>query len=862
MASTPMEELTPNAERAARFLHWLSPTGPHRIETIASEGKAPLGVRTFRDNQSAELKLYIATQNAHDARRNIYFLPNAAHLSGDRKKDNVGAAGYLHVDLDAKDYPGTQHEQLKAIIALLLDPRRRPKGIPQPTAVCLTGGGYQAFWKLVEPVEPELAEELNYSLLVALEGGLGTHNVDRLMRLPYTVNWLNDTKRKAGREPAFALFVEPANFDKPPVEYEVTDFQVRRRKPGSAVSSGATSSLDIEAVGEPKPLPEDLSEIIPSNPEWALAIATGENPEHKAYESRSELVFGGAKWMLAKGVDPGYILSILTDPGYGISAHVLEQADPLKYAKRQVARAKASLDQGEKKQPHEILVLAGHLPEAVDKAEQALIATGVPIYQRYDMLVRPVHLPEPKHDDGIGRDSGALITKNVTAAWVSEQFARSAQWFRVEHKKRVRISPPAGAATAYLSRAGNWDVPVLAGITQRPTLRRDGTVLQTPGYDRRSGLIYDPGEVVFPLIPEEPTKEEAERAIAQFEHLFSEFSFVDETAKSVALAAALTALVPHMFGGIPLFAFDAPVMGTGKSYLVKTITLIATGHAPAVMSQGKTEEENEKRLASAMIASDSHIAIDNCERPIEGDFLCSLLTEESVQVRILGRSEVTRLLARCMVMATGNNLVLSGDITRRALICRLDARSERPDLIQYSFSPADEVRKDPAKYVCAGLKVLRAYIAAGRPQKLDKIASFEGWNVVREAIVWLGREDPAQSRERILLEDPQKGELIDLLRLWWAALKGQRKTLAELHAIAEEGKHPKIGELVSTLSTKTRQGTFNARSIGKYLTKQVDRIAGGLALHAEIDSSGTKRYWMVRVEDVDEAEPSTTEMPF
>lgn len=134
--------------------------------------------------------------------------------------------------------------------------------------------------------------------------------------------------------------------------------------------------------------------------------------------------------------------------------------------------------------------------------------------------------------------------------------------------------------------------------------------------------------------------------------------------------------------------------------------------------------------------------------------------------------------------------------------------------------------------------------------------------VVREAIVWLGREDPAQSRERILLEDPQKGELLDLLRLWWTALKGQRKTLAELNAIAEEGKAPKVGELVAILSAKTRQGMFNARSIGKYLTKQVDRIAGGLALHAEIDSSGTKRYWVVRVGDTEEPEPSNEEIPF
>ena len=88
-------------------------------------------------------------------------------------------------------------------------------------------------------------------------------------------------------------------------------------------------------------------------------------------------------------------------------------------------------------------------------------------------------------------------------------------------------------------------------FARRPTLRKDGTILQTPGYDNQSGLIYDPGRMVFPSIPEEPSKEEAEQASAEFEHLFGEFHFVDEAAKSVAPAAILTALVPHMFNAVP-----------------------------------------------------------------------------------------------------------------------------------------------------------------------------------------------------------------------------------------------------------------------------------------------------------------------
>ncbi len=49
----------------------------------------------------------------------------------------------------------------------------------------------------------------------------------------------------------------------------------------------------------------------------------------------------------------------------------------------------------------------------------------------------------------------------------------------------------------------------------------------------------------------------------------------------------------------------------------------ATGFRPPALSQGKTAEEDEKRLATILFAGDRVIHIDNCEQPITGDFLCS-----------------------------------------------------------------------------------------------------------------------------------------------------------------------------------------------------------------------------------------------
>ena len=76
---------------------------------------------------------------------------------------------------------------------------------------------------------------------------------------------------------------------------------------------------------------------------------------------------------------------------------------------------------------------------------------------------------------------------------------------------------------------------------------------------------------------------------------------------------------------------------------------------------------------------------------------------------------------------------------------------------------AAELALARAELVVAGLTVLRAYISAGRPCPLDKIGSFEDWNLVRECMVWLDRADPADTRQYVLGSDPRKTDLVEVL---------------------------------------------------------------------------------------------------
>ncbi len=101
--------------------------------------------------------------------------------------------------------------------------------------------------------------------------------------------------------------------------------------------------------------------------------------------------------------------------------------------------------------------------------------------------------------------------------------------------------------------------------------------------------------------------------------------------------------------------------------------------AGRVFAQGATLEEFEKRFSVQLMIGRQIIAIDNINNDLDGDLLNQSLTQDRVDLRILGESR--KVTARCSTVntATGNNLKLVGDLTRRSVIARLDPKTERPE---------------------------------------------------------------------------------------------------------------------------------------------------------------------------------------
>ncbi len=493
-----------------------------------------------------------------------------------------------------------------------------------------------------------------------------------------------------------------------------------------------------------------------------------------------------------------------------------------------------------------IRIVAGELPRVVDEGERALIGSRAEVYQRGGLLVRPGYCPVTVDK---GKVAKGLRLIPVTTPNLVELMTAAARWEKFDARVEDWVSTdcPGRVAEVYAARAGSWRLPVLTGIIESPTLRPDGSILDKPGYDRRTGLLLLPTCKV-PPIPALPSREDALVALGKLEKLIDTFPFVPSGVpdhspdRSVALSAILTTIVRRSLATAPLHGFTAPVAGSGKSLLVDIASQIATGRQAAVMSQGKTEEEFEKRLGGMLIGGDLLVSVDNCETPLGGELLCQTLTQPTLKVRPLGQSAMVEVPTNTGLFATGNNLTLIGDMTRRSVVCRLDPQCERPELRKFGSHPLAMIEAARGEYVAAALTVLRAYWVAGRPNRLPPLGSFTEWSdTVRSALAWLGEADPCETMEDVRGSDPTLDNLSAVLATWRAVIGMERVTVAEVirratrtraDTIARpEYEHPEFREALLVVAGDG--GAINSRKLGKWLAKHKGRIVDRTQLNQE-----------------------------
>lgn len=323
---------------AVDFLRRLHPDGPWALTAI-SVNKKSITTRTFGPGDEAGARAFI---DEHNGRRNLYYAlnPPTRALSKKSTRADIRAVVALHVDIDAR-----AGEPLEDELARLreLSHGRPPEGAPPPTFIVYSGGGYQLIWVLAEPIpiDGDLAaaeDAARYNKrLELLYSADNCHNIDRVLRLPGTVNLPDARKRAKGRVEAEA----EVSGHYPDRVYKIDKFE---RAPATAPSPGGG------ARGGAGDLPRvaDLEELDKYNvaARIKIIIARGGHPDEPkgGDNSRSAWLFDAVCGLARAGVPDDVILAIITDPDWPISESVVELGGrAAAYARRQIERARETV---------------------------------------------------------------------------------------------------------------------------------------------------------------------------------------------------------------------------------------------------------------------------------------------------------------------------------------------------------------------------------------------------------------------------------------------------------------------------------------------------------------------------------------
>lgn len=466
------------------------------------------------------------------------------------------------------------------------------------------------------------------------------------------------------------------------------------------------------------------------------------------------------------------------------------------------------------------------------------------------------------------------------------------QQFRFEKYERKNWVP-ADASLEMAKMFGDAYVtrfPKLKAVLSAPIIVPEtGRLISKSGYDIGTGAyVHIDGDVFY--IPEEPNMAEIREALCELWWAVRLFPFATELDETVMLTALLTAVLRPLLPTAPGFAFDAPIQASGKTLLIKVLAALS-GSPPKISPQpnGRNDEEMRKRLFAELLGGHNVIVIDNIVGEFDSPSLAALLTSEEYSDRVLKESRTETVPSNALLLLSGNNLILKGDLPRRILRCRIDPNVEQPHQRQFDFDPVAVVRADRQRIVAAALTLFKGYLANKPSTQIGpgRMASFEAWDeIVRQTVCWLAELQPASSLpvgitpegdyfprlvdpmeaiDNAVREDPARSQHGRLLNAWadeigtGEGLKILAKNLVGKGEATFQKRRPgEIGAAIDDLTLRDVliemagnpvTGLVNTGKLGKTLAKYKDRIVDGLCLRQGSLLQRASTWW---VEDMRE----------
>jgi hypothetical protein len=309
--------LEPNLPEAIEFAFSL-PTSRAHLCAIHPDKVGPGKIvgQSFNKTDSGKAAALRWLTKAHGGGYGIYFNCNDVKPLGTGRvkadEAEVETVHFLHVDVDPPQ--GTPADKLEVVRAQMLAKIK----VASPSLIINSGNGYGAFFA-IDPVavtdeNRDAIKARNIALAERL-GGDDCENLDRVMRLPFTVNRPNAKKLKAGRVPVLADIVDDSRAY---MAYNISQFK-QADMSNEIADKPSTSSTAYERIGSPD-IPEtvDFSKL---DDKLRTLITEGVTDDG----DRSKAVYSVACNLRRNGWNDGDILCVLTNPTNGIADHIFDQ---------------------------------------------------------------------------------------------------------------------------------------------------------------------------------------------------------------------------------------------------------------------------------------------------------------------------------------------------------------------------------------------------------------------------------------------------------------------------------------------------------------------------------------------------------
>ncbi|GIJ39487.1 hypothetical protein [Micromonospora andamanensis] len=351
----------------------------------------------------------------------------------------------------------------------------------------------------------------------------------------------------------------------------------------------------------------------------------------------------------------------------------------------------------------------GSGPETIRTLKAALVDGLLP--DTYVSAGRLVHMEAVSGGLATAADEDSPLPVSasmVNPAGLAGLLAEHAYVYRLKTRKsdsgdpemfEDEVTPPRDILSSVLAGKTWPGVPPLRGIIGAPVLRRDGTLLQQPGYDPATGL-YLASKVALPPVPDEPTAEQVMQARTfLLDRFLRDFPWASPADRANYVALLATPILRHFTRSLTPFALiDATMPSSGKTILTAGPGML---YGQRVMTWAYSDEELRKSITAVLAEQVGVVIWDNLAEGtvIDSAVLAQLVTSGVWSDRQLGASRNVATVNDRLWMATGNNLQVGGDMASRTVRVRLDPDMPRPELRDqrgFGIPHLDQWITDPA----------------------------------------------------------------------------------------------------------------------------------------------------------------------